>query len=80
MSERITIRQAGGAPREREWDGEALVAPAGAPPKPTTLDEHDLKRQRELANEDVRWNHAIGDGINSRDRFMQRWITKHTDE
>ncbi len=79
MSDRITIRQAGGAPQEREW-GDAVAQPAMSPPKPTTVDERTLKVERELADEDVRWNHAIGDGFTGRDRFMRRWIAKHTDE
>jgi hypothetical protein len=79
MSDRITIRQAGGAPQPRQWD-DTVALPSVSPPKPTTLDESDLRRQRELANEEVRWNHAIGYGINERDRFVQKWIAKHTDE
>ncbi len=77
MSERITIRQAGGAPQERRWTDDSVAAPSSPP---ITVTEADLKREKELRDEDARWNHAIGDGINSRDRFMQRWISKHMDE
>lgn len=80
MSDRVTIRSVGGGPVQRQWDDEGVHLPTAAAPMPTTLDEADLKRQRELADENQRWNHAIGHGITQRDQFIQQWIHKHADE
>jgi hypothetical protein len=92
MSDRITIRQAGGAPQPREWaeDGPPVIPAQSAPDfhhqgteqatEHLTVIYNDKPAMRDLTNETQHWTPMIGGGLSSRDRFTQKWVAKHTEE